>query len=67
MNSCKGGMQNPDQLENKHLENTPKNNLQAPDYLQDEHLSVGTKEYLKVLNASDTPVESLSPVDARNE
>ncbi|MCD7975683.1 MAG: alpha/beta hydrolase [Tannerellaceae bacterium] len=59
-------MQNPDQLENKHLENTPKNNLQAPDYLQDEHLSVGTKEYLKVLNASDTPVESLSPVDARN-
>lgn len=61
MNSCKTGAQTPD-----HLENTQKNDLQAPDYLQDEHLSVGTKEYLKVLNASDTPVESLSPVDARN-
>ncbi len=36
--------------------------VKAPDYLEDEHLSVGTKEYLKVLNASDTPVESL-PVD----
>ncbi|MCC8094866.1 MAG: alpha/beta hydrolase [Tannerellaceae bacterium] len=66
MNSCKGGTQHPDQLENTNLENTHKNNLQAPDYLQDEHLSVGTKKYLKVLNASDTPVESLSPVDARN-
>lgn len=38
---------------------------EAPDYLEDDHLSVGTKEYLKVLNASDTPVESLSPADAR--
>ncbi len=36
--------------------------VKAPDYLEDEHLSVGTKKYLKVLNASDTPVESL-PVD----
>ncbi|MCD8101247.1 MAG: alpha/beta hydrolase [Alistipes sp.] len=36
--------------------------VKAPDYLEDEHLSVGTKEYLKVLNSSDTPVESL-PVD----
>ncbi|MCC8018654.1 MAG: alpha/beta hydrolase [Rikenellaceae bacterium] len=36
--------------------------VKAPDYLEDEHLSVGTKEYLKVLNAGDTPVESL-PVD----
>ncbi len=34
----------------------------APDYLEDPHLSRGTKKYLKVLNASDTPVESL-PVD----
>lgn len=66
MNSCKGGTQHPDQLKNTNLENTHKNNLQAPDYLQDEHLSVGIKKYLKVLNASDTPVESLSPVDARN-
>lgn len=37
----------------------------APDYLEDEHLSVGTKEYLKVLNAGDTPVESLPPAEAR--
>jgi len=37
----------------------------APDYLEDDHLSVGTKEYLKVLNASDTPVESLPPAEAR--
>ncbi len=37
----------------------------APNYLEDDHLSVGTKEYLKVLNASDTPVESLPVPDAR--
>lgn len=37
----------------------------APDYLSDPNLSVGTKEFLKVLNAGDTPVESLSPKDAR--
>lgn len=37
----------------------------APDYLDDPHLSVKTKEYLKVLNSGDTPVESLSPADAR--
>jgi len=37
----------------------------APGYLEDEHLSIGTKEYLKVLNAGDTPVESLPPVEAR--
>ncbi len=37
----------------------------APDYLKDDHLSVGTREYLKVLNASDTPVESLPPTEAR--
>ncbi|MCD8072484.1 MAG: alpha/beta hydrolase [Alistipes sp.] len=36
--------------------------VKAPDYLEDDHLSAGTKEYLKVLNSSDTPVESL-PVD----
>ncbi|MCC8034340.1 MAG: alpha/beta hydrolase [Rikenellaceae bacterium] len=36
--------------------------VKAPDYLEDDHLSIGTKEYLKVLNAGDTPVESL-PVD----
>jgi len=39
---------------------------QAPDYLQDPNLSVGTKEYLKVLNASSTPVESLGVQGARN-
>lgn len=37
----------------------------TPHYLEDEHLSVGTKNYLKVLNASDTPVESLPPTEAR--
>ncbi|MCC8087716.1 MAG: alpha/beta hydrolase fold domain-containing protein [Rikenellaceae bacterium] len=42
------------------------NSQQAPDYLQDPHLSVGTKEYLKVLNASSTPVESLGVQGARN-
>ncbi len=38
---------------------------EAPDYLEDKHLSVGTRKYLKVLNASDTPVESLPPAEAR--
>lgn len=38
----------------------------APNYLQDDHLSVGTKEYLKVLNASSTPVESLGVQGARD-
>lgn len=36
-----------------------------PDYLSDDHLSTGTKEYLKVLNSGDTPVESLPPAEAR--
>lgn len=34
-------------------------------YLRDPHLGRGTKEFLKVLNAGDTPVESLAPDDAR--
>ncbi|MCC8088811.1 MAG: alpha/beta hydrolase [Rikenellaceae bacterium] len=38
---------------------------EAPDYLEDKHLSVGTKKYLKVLNSSDTPVESLPVPQAR--
>lgn len=38
---------------------------EAPDYLRDEHLSRGTRAYLKVLNAGDTPVESLPVADAR--
>lgn len=38
---------------------------EAPKYLEDAHLSVGTKKYLKVLNSSDTPVESLTPAEAR--
>ena len=43
-----------------------KNNVvKRPDYLSDDHLSVGTKEYLKVLNAGTTPVESLPPAEAR--
>lgn len=36
-----------------------------PDYQEDEHLSRGTKEYLKVLNSGDRPVESMSIEDAR--
>lgn len=43
----------------------PDSNKVIPNYLKDEHLSVGTKEYLKVLNAGDTPVESLPPSEAR--
>ncbi len=42
------------------------NRKKATAYLQDEHLSRGTKEYLKVLNAGDTPVESLPVPEARN-
>lgn len=34
-------------------------------YLDDPHLSLKTKEFLKVLNGSDTPVESLPIEDAR--
>lgn len=34
-------------------------------YLEDPRLSTETKEYLKVLNAGDTPVESLPPSEAR--
>lgn len=37
----------------------------APDYLEDPHLTKKTKEFLKELNASDTPVEELSIEDAR--
>lgn len=43
------------------------NHVNKPlDYLEDPHLSRGTKEYLKVLNAADKPVESLPVPDARN-
>jgi len=42
------------------------NNTKHPiSYLEDDHLGVGTKEFLKVLNAGDTPVESLPPSEAR--
>lgn len=37
----------------------------APFYLEDRHLTVGTKEYLKVLNALDTPIELLPVKEAR--
>lgn len=43
-----------------------KNVEEAPDYLQDSHLGKKTKEYLKILNAGTTPVESLPVKDARN-
>lgn len=35
------------------------------DYLHDQHLSVGTRDYLRVLNAGDRPVESLPVTEAR--
>ena len=35
-------------------------------YLEDPHLSKKTKEFLKVLNAAEKPVESLPVPDARN-
>ena len=41
------------------MENQPKN------YLTDEHLSIGTREYLRVLNAGGRPVESLPVAEAR--
>ena len=41
------------------------NRKKAPEYLKDDHLSVGTKEYLKVWNSGDKPVESLSVPEAR--
>ncbi|MBK5719252.1 alpha/beta hydrolase [Dysgonomonas sp. Marseille-P4677] len=34
-------------------------------YLEDKLLGTDTKEYLKVLNSGDTPVESLPPTEAR--
>lgn len=34
-------------------------------YLNDEHLSIGTREYLRVLNAGGRPVESLPVAEAR--
>jgi Esterase/lipase len=42
-----------------------KNVKKAPSYLDDPHLSRKTKEYLKELNASVTPVESLPVPEAR--
>lgn len=42
------------------------NTRKAPDYLEDSHLSTKTKQFLKVLNAGDKPVESLPVKDARN-
>lgn len=36
------------------------------DFLSDDHLNAKVKEFLKVLNANPTPVESLSIQDARN-
>ena len=35
-------------------------------YLEDPHLSKKTKEFLKIVNAADKPVESLPVADARN-
>lgn len=38
----------------------------APGFLQDPNLSIGTKEFLKVLNGGTTPVEDMSIKDARD-
>ncbi|WP_414693427.1 alpha/beta hydrolase [Ohtaekwangia sp.] len=38
---------------------------QAPNYATDPHIDRGTKEFLKVLNAGGTPLETLSKEDAR--
>lgn len=43
-----------------------KNTKKAPDYLVDTHLSKKTREFLKVLNSSGTPVESLPVNQARD-
>lgn len=40
--------------------------MNTSDFLKDPHLSKETKEYLKVLNSGEKPVESLSVSDARN-
>lgn len=42
------------------------NNVKPLNYLEDSHLSKATKDFLKVLNAADKPVESLPVPDARN-
>jgi len=42
------------------------NEIKPQNYLEDPHLSKKTKEFLKVLNAADKPVESLPVPDARN-
>lgn len=43
------------------------NKVKKPqNYLEDSHLSRKTKEFLKILNAAETPVESLPVPDARN-
>lgn len=40
--------------------------MNTSDFLKDPHLSKETKEYLKVLNSGEKPVESLPVSDARN-
>lgn len=35
------------------------------DYLKDPHLTLSTREYLRVLNSGDKPVEALPVADAR--
>ena len=43
------------------------NKMKKPlNYLEDPHLSKKTKEFLKIVNAADKPVESLPVPDARN-
>jgi len=42
------------------------NNKKPLNYNEDPHLNRGTKEFLKVLNSGDKPVESLPVADARN-
>lgn len=39
---------------------------QVKDYKEDPNLDSGTKQFLRILNAGDTPLETLSKEDARN-
>jgi len=46
-------------MENCHCQN-------IPFFMEDRHLTVGTREYLNVLNAMDTPIEELPVSEARD-
>lgn len=55
----------PARFSKESLETTDSMENKPMDYLHDEHLSVGTRDYLRVLNAGGRPVESLPAAEAR--